>query len=72
VDTNLQEYTIRVQKQPGLEGLLFQLEITLPTNASPLNPGEGWEPISALTWIWQGTLDKSIELNLTIQTDPSP
>ena len=70
--TNLQEYALRVQVQPGLEGLPFRLEIILPSKASPLNPGEGWKPLTAQTWAWQGLLDKSTELSLSIQTIPHP
>jgi hypothetical protein len=69
---NLQEYTIRVQVQPGLSGLPFQLEIKLPNNASLTNPGDGWELLTAQTWSWQGLLDKSTELNLLIQINSHP
>jgi hypothetical protein len=70
VGMNLQEYMLRVQVQPGLEGLPFQLEIKLPSNASPLNPGEGWMPLTSQTWTWQGILDKTTELSLVIQSNP--
>jgi hypothetical protein len=69
---SLQEYAIRIQVQPGLEGLPFQLEIKLPSNSSPLNLGEGWQPLDAHSWGWQGLLDKTIELSLLIQTDSHP
>jgi len=72
VGMNLQEYRLRVQVQPGLEVLPFQLEIKLPGNASPMNPGEGWQPIDAQSWVWQGVLDKTIELSLFIQSNPYP
>ena len=72
VEPNLQEYALQVQVQPGLEGLPFQLEITLPSSAKVLNPGDGWKPLTAQTWVWQGLLDKSIELSLSIQTNPHP
>jgi hypothetical protein len=70
VGMNLQEYILRVQVQPGLEGLPFQLEITLPSNAIPMDPGDGWKPLTAHTWSWQGFLDRSIELDLIIQFNP--
>jgi hypothetical protein len=70
--TNLQEYKLRVQVQPGLEGLPFRLEIKLSNNASPLNLGEGWKPVTTQIWAWQRVLDGSTELNLSIQTNPHP
>jgi len=70
--TNQEEYTLRVQVQPGLAGLPFQLEIRLPENASSLNPGEGWKPLTAQTWGWQGILEKSTGLSLTIQSNGLP
>ena len=70
--TNTQEYTIRIQVQPGLEGLPFQLEIILPNNCSPLNPGDGWQSLTAQTWIWHGVLNQSTELSLSIQTTSVP
>jgi hypothetical protein len=70
--TNLQEYNLQVQVQPGLEGLPFRLEISLPNNASPMNPGEGWKPLNPRTWVWQGILDRSTELSLSFQTNPYP
>jgi hypothetical protein len=70
--TKLQVYSVRVQVQPGLEGLPFQLEIKLPSHASPVNPGEGWEPLDAQSWVWQGLLEKTIEVSLSIQTNPHP
>ena len=72
VDANLQEYSLRVQVQPGLEGLPFQLEITLPKNANLVNPGEGWKQSSAQIWSWQGLLVQTTELKIAIQTIPNP
>jgi hypothetical protein len=72
VGTNLHEYTLRVQLQPGLEGLPFRLEITLPNNTSPLDLSEGWKALTTQTWVWQGLLDKLTVLNLSIQTIPLP
>ena len=70
--TNLQEYTLQIQVQPGLDGLPFQLEIKFPDNGSPLNPGVGWNYLDAKTWAWQGVLDKSTKLSLSIQINPQP
>ncbi len=66
---NLIEYTLRVQVQPGLEGLPFKLEIMLPNNSGIVDPGEGWTQSSEQTWTWQGVLDKITDIKLTIQTD---
>jgi len=70
IGTNVEEYTLRIQVQPGLDGLPFKLEIKLPDNGSLLNPGEGWRPVDAKTWAWEGVLDKSTELSLSIQINP--
>jgi hypothetical protein len=70
--TNLQEYSLKIKMQPGLEGLPFRLEIKLPINARPLNPGDGWQLLDTHSWVWQGVLDKTIELSLLIQTVPQP
>ncbi len=72
VNTHLQEYSLRVQVQPGLEGLPFRLEIILPSNASLLNPGEDWKPLSTQKWAWQGILDRSIYLSLSFQHNYQP
>jgi hypothetical protein len=70
--TNLKEYMLRVQIQPGLAGLPFRIEIKLPDKTSPLNPGEAWKPLTAQTWAWQGVLYKLTELSLSIQTNSDP
>ena len=66
------EYSLSIQVQPGLDGLPFRLEIKLPNNTSPLNPGEGWQSLGAHSWVWQGSLDKSTELSLSIQSETKP
>jgi hypothetical protein len=71
-DTNLYEYVLRVQVQPGLEGLPFKLEIKFPNNTSRLNPSQRWRPVDTHSWVWQGLLDKTVELSLQIQADPYP
>jgi hypothetical protein len=70
--TILQIYSLIVQVQPGLEGLPFQIEIKLPSNTSLLNADEGWQSLSTQTWTWQGLLNKTTELNLSLKTDPVP
>ncbi len=69
---NIKEYDLHVQVQPGLEGLPFELEVTLPTNATLLDPAEGWKPSGSTTWKWSGVLDKSTHLNLQFQTGAPP
>src|SRR4030067_422467 len=63
--TNIEEYILRVQVQPGLEGLPFRLEIILPFQASPVSLSEGWKPETAQSWTWQGNLYQSTELSLS-------
>lgn len=72
VSPNLHEYTLRVQVQPGLEGLPFRLEIKLPNNTSPVNPVEGWQSIDAHSWACQGILAKTIEVRFLLQSDLHP
>ena len=68
---NLNEYTLRVQVQPGLEGLPFQMVIKLPNNSSLVDSGEGWIYSSDQTWTWQGVLNKTTDFKLAIQTSPN-
>jgi hypothetical protein len=65
--TMLNNYALRVQVQPGLEGLPFRLEIKLPDNINPINPDDGWQSFEDQSWVWQGTLDKTTDLHLVIQ-----
>ena len=69
---NLHEYTLRIQLQPGLDGLPFQLEITLPDLAQPVNVGGGWISTDSQIWIWQGSLDSSTDLSLAFQISDPP
>ncbi len=70
--TNLLEYSIRVQVQPGLDGLPFQLEIKLPDLAQPVNLGGGWISTDSQTWVWQGSLDSLSDLSLAFQISNPP
>ena len=70
--TNLLEYSIRVQVQPGLDGLPFQLEIKLPDLAQPVNLGGGWTSTDSQTWVWQGSLDSLSDLSLAFQISNPP
>jgi hypothetical protein len=72
VGSNLQEYRLRIQVQPGLEGLPVQLEIKLPSNASVTDPREGWKPLTAQSWTWKGLITKTVDLSLSIHTDQNP
>ena len=67
---NLWEYELQLQVQPGLNVLPLQLEVKLPNNTGLMNPGEGWNFLSADTWFWQGELIKLTKLSLSIQTSP--
>ena len=66
---NLKEYTLRVQVQPGLEGLPFQIVMKLPDNSSLVDSGEGWKHSSDLIWTWQGVLNKNTDFKLAIKTN---
>jgi hypothetical protein len=59
------EYTLRMGVQPGLQGLPVRLEIRLPVSAHLFSSSDGFMPGGVDTWIWQGELEKSIQLKLT-------
>jgi hypothetical protein len=65
----MQEYTLQVQVQPGLEFLPFTFEVILPKNSTLVNPEGGWQFAGGTTWTWSGSLDQDTEFSLTIQTD---
>jgi hypothetical protein len=58
-------YSLLVDVQPGLRGLPFKLEISLPVSAHMASSSDGFMPSGIDAWIWQGVLDRSIQLNLT-------
>jgi hypothetical protein len=70
--TNLKEYRLRIQVQPGLDGLPFQLEIKLPDLAQPVNVSAGWISTDSQTWRWQGSLERSSDLSLSFQMSNQP
>jgi hypothetical protein len=61
----LLEYVLRVDVQPGLAGLPFRFEISLPESAQVSSASDGLTPSGTHSWVWQGELEKSIVLNLT-------
>jgi hypothetical protein len=63
----VQAYNLRIQVQPGLEGLPLQLKIKLPELADPVNLSEDWKQVDSKTLMWEGVLDKSTALNLSFQ-----
>jgi hypothetical protein len=72
IGENLQEYDLRIQVQPGLEGLPLQLKIKLPELANPVNLSEDWKLVDSQTLMWEGVLDKSTALNLSFQMIAEP
>jgi len=68
----LHEYDLRIQVQPGLEGLPLQLKVKLPELANPVNLSKDWKPVDSQTLMWEGVLVKSTELNLSFQMITQP
>jgi hypothetical protein len=60
-----QTYTLKIDIQPGLQGLPFELDIVLPPSAHVPSVSQGMQSIGADTWRWSGTLEKSIEFSLS-------
>jgi hypothetical protein len=58
------EYNIRVDVQPGLQGLPFRLEIRLPASAQISSSSTELMPAGVDNWAWQGELEQSFILNL--------
>ncbi len=67
---DLQEYSLRVQVQPGLEGLPFLIEVKLPQGFTLVEPGDGWQSITDSGWIWAGVLEQLTTFSLTIGESP--
>jgi hypothetical protein len=65
-----ESYSLRINVQPGLEGLPFSLEILLPPSFQVISASEGAEPASGNTWSWQGMLKTSTELSFILSTQP--
>lgn len=61
------EYVIRVQVQPGIDGLPFQVEIKIPEHTNVIDQAAGWQLTGARTWTWQGVLHQATALSLTMQ-----
>jgi hypothetical protein len=70
IGANLLNYRLRVQVQSGIGRLPVQLEVRLPSGATLLEPGEGWQSLGEGVWTWQEVLDRTTELNLAIQVNP--
>jgi Protein of unknown function (DUF4012) len=64
------KYTLRVQVQPGLEGLSFQVEIEPPESFSPIRMQEYWKLSNDGILYWQGVLDHSTEFSMFFQRNP--
>jgi hypothetical protein len=58
------EYSLLVQVQPGLSGLPSTLEIVLPNSLQLISANEHQVSTGAHTWTWQGSLDRSMQIEL--------
>ena len=54
-------YSLRVDVQPGLQGLSFRLEVRLPQNAQVTSSTGEMQTDGTGFWTWQGVLEKSTE-----------
>jgi hypothetical protein len=59
-------YSLRINVQPGLQGLPFKLEIVLPSSVQISSPDVVLQAENANTWNWQSILDKPTELKFTL------
>jgi hypothetical protein len=71
-DENLFQYALKVHVQPGLDGLPFQFEIRLTENSRLVNLGEEWDSPENHIWLWQGSLEGSIEFHISIASSQNP
>jgi hypothetical protein len=63
-------YSLRIDKQPGLEGLPFTLEVILPPSVHINSSSEAMRPAGSNSWIWEGALTKSTELKIVLSPQP--
>ncbi len=63
-EVNRWEYSLKLDKQPGLEQLPVNITVKLPNNHEVLNPGTGWVQQAGNSWTWQGSIVANTELNL--------
>jgi hypothetical protein len=63
-------YSLRIDKQPGLESLPFSLEIVLPPTLHIISSSEAMQPANTNSWIWKGVLAKSSDLVIGLSSQP--
>jgi hypothetical protein len=63
-------YSLRIDKQAGLENLPFSLDVILPPSVHITSSSEALQPAGNNTWIWQGVLTKSTELKMVLSSQP--
>ncbi len=64
VDTDFENqpvYTLRVQKQAGIESLPIEIEIIVPVGYIPTFNGQGWENLDQITYQWNGEITRSMD-----------
>jgi hypothetical protein len=59
-------YSLRIDVQPGLNGLPFIFEIVLPDSMQATSEGLTMIAGQENTWSWHGVLEKSLNLMLTL------
>ena len=58
-------YTLKVQKQAGLLKMPLTIEITPPDGMTVSAAGDDWKPASSgSSWIWTGTIDRTMTFQL--------
>ncbi len=69
-ESGIEVYSLRLQKQPGLESLPVKVQIKIPPNAT-ITPGyTDWQKEGSDAWVWQGVLTGRRELSLAFSIAP--
>ncbi len=68
--SNQWRYSLKLDKQPGLEQLPVDVTVLLPDNFEISNPGIGWVRQAGNAWSWQGSILSSTRVELVITEQP--
>ena len=56
-------YTLKVQKQPGINRCALELAVKAPQGMS-MKAADGWQAGAAGEWVWSGSLEETLEFQL--------
>jgi len=57
-------YSLRIQKQPGLDSLPYHIQVRLPAGYKLGTPSTGWSQTSPTTWSWADSLTENMGFDL--------